>query len=106
MAVGADGHPASGGEVIREREQTITEVRFRAGTHAYDGTGTGKTARFVGVHVRRVHEAPLFVDAHVFQQPAHRAPFVGREALVDFALLFRDMQVNGSAGLAAGFCDR
>ena len=51
--------------------------------------------------MRRVHQAPLFIDAHVFQQPAHRAALVGGQALVDFALLFRDVQVNGSTGFPA-----
>ena len=89
------------GKVIREREQPVAEVRFRARAHADDGAGFGETLRLIGVHVCRVHEAPMLIDAGIFQQPAHRTAFVSRQALVDFALLFRDMEVNRPACLAA-----
>ena len=106
VAVRADGQPAAVAEVIRQREQPVAEIGFRARADADDGAGLGEALRFVGVHVRRVHEAPLPVDADVLQQPANRAPLVGREALVDLALLLRDMQMDRPARLAARVRDR
>ena len=101
VAVRADREPAAVPEVVRQREQPVAEIGFRARAHADDGAGSGQLPGFVGIHVRRVHEAPLIVDVGVLEQPPHRASLVGREALVDLALLLRNVQVNRAGRLPA-----
>ena len=105
MAVGADRDSAAVTQEIRKREKPVSKVRFgtRANTD-YCGR-LRKRPRLLEVHVSRMHEAPLRIDIEVLEQPAHGAPLVGCHALIDFALLLGDVQMNRTTVFSASCRD-
>ena len=73
---------------------TPSSVCFRARAEAGYGAGLRQRRCLVEVHVRRMHEAPVFTDVEVLQQPPYGAPAIARQALIHLALLLRYMDVQ------------
>ena len=58
--------------------------------------GARQVSRFSLIHVGRVHEAPLFVDARMVDEPPHRPGARPGDAVLDFLHLLGGMDVDWS----------
>ena len=94
MAVGADGDSSASTEKIVQWKQAIAQVRLCARAEAYDCRRLCQGLRFIRVHMRRMHQAPLISDIEIFKQPTNRTPAIEGHRLVDLTLLLSDMQMH------------
>ena len=97
VAIGANGDIAAMTQEIRQRKKSVAEIRFGARTDTDDGTGFRERLGLFDVHVRRMHQAPSVVHVEILEKPANRTPFVRRHALVDFPLLFCNVDMDWPA---------
>jgi hypothetical protein len=88
---------AAGGEVGRQREQAVAEVRLGGRAQAGDGAAGRQRGRLGLRQVGRMHQAPARVDLDLVHQVS-----TGRcrrlQALPHFALLLGDVDVQRAPG--------
>ena len=94
VAVGADAPAAALLLVFEQREQPVAERCLGERTEARDRSAAGEPALLRRVEMGRVHERPLRVDRRPLEQPRDRTRTEARLDLPDFALRFRDMDMN------------
>ncbi len=75
-------------------ESAVAEIGLGRRREPRDRAARGEAPRFVGGHVRRVHDAPARIESGVREQPFDRPRAAPRHARGDFAELFRRVNVD------------
>ncbi|MCY1311773.1 hypothetical protein D9M70_621210 [compost metagenome] len=102
MAVGADAHAPALGEEVHRRENAVAEVGFGGQAQAGDSAAFGHRRDFFRVGVGRVDQAPALIDVDILVQPLQRTSAAPAQAVVDFFLLFSDVDVHRALLVAGG----
>jgi hypothetical protein len=97
VTVAADPQIPARGQVIDRPKDAVAEIGLRGRAEADDRARRGEAPRLSGSHVRRMHDAPLRVDPGVLQQPFDRARAAPGDAIVDFLVLFRGVDMDWCA---------
>jgi len=95
VRVRADAQRATRIDEGGQREQSIAEIGFRRRAQPGDRAAFGQAVGLVRREVCRVDQGPARVDVRVVEQPFDRARAAYGEAVLHFANLFGDMNMDG-----------
>ena len=99
MAVRADPPRSARFDVRRRGKNAVAEVRLGARTQADGRARRSERSQLGAIDMRCVDQAPACIDRRMVEQPLQRPLAAPRNAVVDFALLFGDMNVNRRVGI-------
>ncbi len=85
-------------EEIHAGEDTVAQIGLGRRTQPGDRSGSGQPNGLLGGHMGRMDQAPSFVHRHRVEQPFDRAASCEAQAVLDLALLFRDVNMDRAAG--------
>ena len=95
IGVGADAEAPAGAEVVRRIEDAVAEIGLGDRTEAGDRAASAPASRVSpSIHVGRVDEAPVLVDARMVEEPPHRPRARPGDAVLDFLDLLGDVDVD------------
>src|SRR6516165_12734573 len=99
VGIAADADAAAPAAEPGRGKDPVAQTRFGDRAESHDRPGGGHAGELGFSGVRRVHEAPVCTYRLRIEQPLDRAPPAPRDALLDLADLFRDVNVHDT-GLA------
>src|ERR1700761_156865 len=94
MRVRTDAEHALRIQVIGQREQAVTEIGFGGRAQARYRSASCDLPHFAVLDMRRVHQAPARIDVGVVKQPFHWPCATRGQAVLHFADLFGDVNMD------------